>query len=298
MFKAFDEQLHRMVALKALAPALAVSEVARQRFLREARAAAAVTHPNVVTIHAVDEHRGMPYLVMQFVNGLSLQARLDQDGPLELPEALRIGVQVAVGLAAAHKEGLIHRDIKPGNILLENGIPQVKLTDFGLARAAGDASVSQSGVIAGTPKFMAPEQARGDARIDHRADLFSLGSVLYTMVTGREPFRAESVHGVLYRVITDTPRSIRTLNPELPAWLDTLIAHLHAKKPDDRPQSADEVADLLRQHLAHLEDPERHPPPARLPRKPGGRRWYGIVGVAAAVVVVTLLCGLGSVGAR
>src|SRR5206468_12142064 len=120
---------------------------------------------------------GLPYLVMQCVAGLSLQERLDRDGPLELHEVLRIGLQTASGLAAAHAQGLVHRDVKPANILLENGVERVKLTDFGLARAAADASLTQSGVVAGTPQYMAPEQARGEA-VDHRADLFSLGSVL------------------------------------------------------------------------------------------------------------------------
>jgi serine/threonine protein kinase len=250
-------------------------------------------HPNVVTIHAVDEHRGVPYLVMQFVAGMSLQTRLDQEGALPLPEALRIGVQAAAGLAAAHKEGLIHRDVKPGNILLENGIPHVKLTDFGLARAADDASLTQSGVVAGTPQYMSPEQARGDGRIDHRADLFSLGSVLYKMVTGREPFRAGNVHAVLYRVISDAPPSIRTIDDELPPWLDDLIARLHAKEPDDRPQSAEEVAELLRQHLAHLEEPDRHPRPARLLRNRQSWRGLGVVGMAAGLLVALATAVLG-----
>ncbi len=136
VFKAFDEKLHRVVAIKVLAPELAASSTARRRFLREARAAAAVRHENVVDIHAVDE-QPVPYLVMEYVAGETLQQKLDRTGPLELKEILRIGLQIASGLAAAHKQGLIHRDIKPANILLENGVEQVKITDFGLARAAG-----------------------------------------------------------------------------------------------------------------------------------------------------------------
>ena len=126
---------------------------------------------------------------MEFIDGMSLQDKLDKQGPLGLKEILRIGMQIAEGLAAAHKQGLVHRDIKPANILLENGVERVKITDFGLARAVDDASVTQSGVVAGTPMYMSPEQAEGEP-IDHRADLFSLGSVLYAMCTGRPPFRA------------------------------------------------------------------------------------------------------------
>src|SRR5262249_16179853 len=191
-----------------------------------------------------------------------LQERIDRAGPLEIKEILRIGMQTALGLAAAHAQGLIHRDIKPANILLENGVERVKLTDFGLARAIDDASVTQSGVIAGTPLFMSPEQAAGGA-VDYRSDLFSLGSVLYTMCTGHAPFRASGTMAVMKRVIEDTPRPVRELNPEIPDWLEAIIAKLHAKKPEDRFQSAKEVAELLEQHLAHLQQPSQGPMPAR-----------------------------------
>ena len=163
-------------------------------------------------------------------------------------------MQTAAGLAAAHAQGLVHRDVKPANILLENGIERVKLTDFGLARAAADAGLTQSGIIAGTPQYMAPEQARGEA-IDHRADLFSLGSVLYAICTGRPPFRAETPVAVLRRVSDDVPRPIRELNPEVPDWLEAIIERLHAKDPADRFGSAAEVADLLGQCLAHVQEP-------------------------------------------
>ncbi len=177
VFKAFDAPLNRIVAVKVLSPMLAASDSARARFLREARAAAAVAHEFVVAIHAVGEERGLPYLVMQFVAGKSLEARLAH-GPLEPKEVLRIGLQTARGLAAAHAQGLIYRDIKPGNILRENGVERVKLTDFGLARAVDKPGVTRVGVVAGTPEFMSPEQAQG-RRLDARSDLFSLGVVLY-----------------------------------------------------------------------------------------------------------------------
>src|SRR5205085_5922559 len=177
--KAYDEKLHRMVAVKIMSPRLAATSPARKRFMREARSSAAIRHENVVDIHAIEE-QPIPFLVMEYVAGETLQQRLDRVGPLETLEVLRIGVQIAHGLAAAHAMGKIHRDIKPANILLENGVNRVKITDFGLARAADDASLTQSGIIAGTPLYMAPEQAQG-VTIDHRADLFSLGSVLYAM---------------------------------------------------------------------------------------------------------------------
>jgi eukaryotic-like serine/threonine-protein kinase len=291
VLKALDPTLNRYVAIKVIAPQLATSAAARKRFAREARAAAAISHEHVVAIHDIDEIKGLPYLVMEYVAGVSLQERLDRSGPLELKEILRIGIQAASGLAAAHAQGLIHRDIKPANILLENCIERVKITDFGLARMVDDASLTQSGVLAGTPQYMAPEQARGDAQ-DHRVDLFSLGSVLYTLCTGHPPFRASTTMAVLRRVSDETPRSVRVINPEIPDWLAAIVEKLHAKDPANRYQSAAEVADLLAQHLAHLQQPSLVPMPQSAPRKsvsrmPARPRW-----AMAAAVVLCVLGGL------
>ena len=254
VLKAFDAALHRNVAIKVLSSHLANCGAARRRFLREARAAAAVVHEHVVSVFAVDETAELPFMVMEYVPGPSLQDRIDQHGPLALTEVLRIGMQTAAGLAAAHAQGLVHRDVKPANILLENGIERVKLTDFGLARAAADAGMTQSGIVAGTPHYMAPEQARAEAT-DHRADLFSLGSTLYAMCTGIPPFRAETPVAVLRRVSDDVPRPIRQLNPEVPDWLEAIVERLHAKDPADRFASASELADLLGQCLAYVQEP-------------------------------------------
>src|SRR5262245_48427557 len=199
VLRAFDDVLQRVVAIKVMAPQLAATSPARRRFLREAQLSAAVRHENVVQVHEVGE-QPLPYLVMEFIPGETLQQRLDRVGPLDVAESLRIGRQIAEGLAAAHATDLIHRDIKPGNVLLEGGQLKVKITDFGLARAADDASMTQSGMIAGTPMYMAPEQALGQP-LDHRLDLFSLGSVMYPMVSGRSPFRAAGSVAVLKREI-------------------------------------------------------------------------------------------------
>jgi serine/threonine-protein kinase len=295
VLKAFDSHLHRIVAIKVMTSALATSASARQRFHREARAAAAVRNEHVIDIHAVGEENGLPYLVMELVAGRSLQERIDQTGPMQLKEVLRIGMQTARGLAAAHAQGLIHRDIKPANILLENGVERVKITDFGLARAVDDASLTQSGVLTGTPQYMAPEQARGEA-VDHRADLFSLGSVLYAMCAGRPPFRAGSTMGVIRLVSDHGPRPIRQINPELSERLVEIIEKLHAKDPAQRFQSATEVAEALEQHLAEVQQPHWKPTPLRFgtpPRRDGfsrrpWRRWAIVV-----AVVAVLLGGLG-----
>ncbi len=260
VLKGFEPALNRYVAIKVLSPLLASSGAARKRFAREAKATAAVLHDNVIPIHRVDESNDLPFLVMPYVPGDSLQKRLDAEGSLDLVAILRIGEQVAAGLAAAHSHGLVHRDIKPANILMERGVERVRLTDFGLARAADDGSLTRTGVIAGTPQYMSPEQARGEA-IDARSDLFSLGSVLYTMSTGRLPFRAETPYGILLRIIESRPRPMRELAPALPAWWETLVARLHEKRPEDRLASAAEVAEVLRGCLAHVEQPTAAPLP-------------------------------------
>jgi WD40 repeat protein/tRNA A-37 threonylcarbamoyl transferase component Bud32 len=264
VFQAFDEKLRRVVAVKVMAPQLAANDLARRRFVREAQSAAAVRNEHVIDIHAVEEAHGFPYLVMEYVAGRSLQQRLDAAGPLELEDILRIGLQTATGLAAAHAQGLVHRDIKPANILLENGVARVKITD------------------------MAPEQARGEP-LDHRADLFSLGSVLYAMCTGAAPFTDGPPLAVLKRITDGPPRPVRELNPAIPAWLAAVIERLHAPDPARRFQTAAEVADLCRHYLADLQ--RGHAPgPPRQPRPlAGARRWA----VAAAV----LLAAIGVIGA-
>ncbi len=221
VLKAHDKNLKRDVAIKVLAPHLAADAEAVQRFVREAQSAAAVRHDNVVTIHAVDEANGIPFLVMELINGESLQDRMKR-GPLPADAIVRFGIQIASGLEAAHRRGLIHRDIKPANILLESqnepGEPNVvraKITDFGLARVMSESAITRSGFIAGTPQYMSPEQANGKP-LDHRSDLFSLGSVLYSLCTGQVAFHAESAIAVLRRVTDHEPEPIRSLNPTIP----------------------------------------------------------------------------------
>lgn len=282
VFKGFDRSLNRFVAIKMLLPHLAASGAARKRFAREAQAVAAVVDDHVMAIHCVDEWQGVPYLVMTYSRGVSLQKRLGDNGPLEVREILRIGMQAAKGLAAAHAQGIVHRDIKPANIFLDQNVERVQLMDFGLARAVDDASLTRSGTLAGTPQYMSPEQARAET-IDYRSDLFSLGSVLYAVCTGHAPFRAESSYSVL-RLITDKePRPIREINPDVPEWLCAIIGKLMAKQANDRFESAQEVATLLEDCLAHVQQPTAVPlPPSLVPQTANHRstlrmtKWFGL----------------------
>ncbi|MFN0052347.1 MAG: protein kinase domain-containing protein [Planctomycetales bacterium] len=271
VFKAFEPALNRFVAIKMLLAHLAASGAARKRFAREGQAAAAVIDDNVMPIYSVAEWQGVPYLVTQYSRGATLQKRIQDQGPLELKEILRIGMQTARGLAAAHAQGLVHRDVKPSNILLDGTVERALLTDFGLARAVDDASITRTGTIAGTPQYMSPEQARGGS-VDARSDLFGLGCVLYAMCTGRPPFRAESSYAILRMITDDEPLSIREINPDIPEWLCLLISRLMAKSPDARFGNALEVAAVLEQCLAHVQQPTAVALPASLVPRAAGRR--------------------------
>jgi len=269
VFRAHDPKLQRIVAVKALAPELARLPVARQRFLREARAAAAISHPHVVTIFAVDgteeaslgtERTTLPYLVMECIVGQTLHDKIKRVGALKTDEIIRISRQIAEGLAAAHKRGLIHRDIKPANILLENGVERVKITDFGLARTTSDGGITHTGEILGTPQCMSPEQARGEL-VDQRSDLFSMGCVMYTMCTGVSPFRADNMLAVMKKVCETEPRPVAQLNPNIPEWLCGLVHQLLEKQPELRVQTAGEVVQSLESQSLLFGTSPSGPPP-------------------------------------
>ena len=252
VFKGYDSELNRPVAIKVLGRHLSHSGAAQKRFAREAKSIAAVVHEHVVAIHNVEYNESTPFLVMQFVSGESLQARVDRDGPLNVKEILRIGSQAAAGLHAAHQQGVIHRDIKPGNILLEQQVERALVTDFGLAQTIDDASMTQSGLVTGTPNYMSPEQASGQST-DLRSDLFSLGAVLYFMATGRAPFRAEKAMAVMHRICNATHTPAWQINPDITDELSDTIDRLLQKKPGRRFNSAEEVENVLRKQLSKLQ---------------------------------------------
>ncbi len=246
VYLAEDADLRRLVALKVMHPHLASDPIAHDRFLREARTAASIQHENLVTIYHVGQHYSTPFLAMQYLEGATLESWLAENPQPPLDDILRIGAQIAAGLAAAHRRGLVHRDIKPDNIWLEAPHARVKILDFGLARAVdGDSRVSHPGMIQGTPAYMSPEQTTGEP-CDTRSDLYNLGVVLYRMCSGRLPFEGGSTIAVLMAIARDRPKPLHDLQPTLNRALGTLVMRLLAQKPADRPATADQVeAELL-----------------------------------------------------
>ena len=270
VFRAEDVKLRRQVALKVMLPGIAASQNGRSRFLREARTAASVKHDHIVTIYQVDEDRGVPFMAMELLEGESLEKRLARDGKVSVADIIRIGREIAEGLAAAHQVGLVHRDIKPANIWLESigdkpagkreqpnlsaqtkvqaplcTAYRVKILDFGLAYESGeDDRLTRKGVIVGTAAFMSPEQAKARTP-DHRGDLFSLGCVLYSMCTGKLPHRGSDFISTLVAVVSQPPRPVDKIDPSVPGELASLIMQLLEKDPANRPQSARAVAKKL-----------------------------------------------------
>jgi serine/threonine protein kinase/TolB-like protein len=307
VFRAEEAQLNRPAAVKVLRPLLASQAEARQRFLREAQAVAALDHPHVVPIYQVGEDHGVPFLAMPLLEGETLETRWKREGKLPWQDVVEIGRQIAEGLAAAHARGLVHRDVNPANIWLESVIrspssaepegqpasatdhgprttnSRVRILDFGLARTvAGETNLTQPGTLVGTPAYMAPEQAEGQ-NVDSRSDLFSLGSIIYGLCAGRAPFEAANTMGLLRAICDKTPRPIAELNPDVPSWLVAIIDKLMAKNPADRFQSAAEVAELFRRGGVE-EKPVVASTTAGRPRQRRGLRWL----TAAAILLVPL----------
>jgi eukaryotic-like serine/threonine-protein kinase len=277
-----DAKLRRPAALKVMLPRHAADAVAKERFLREARVAAQVKHDHIVTIYQVDEERAVPFIAMEFLQGMSLDAFLKAKGTPGISHVLRIGREIAEGLAAAHERGLVHRDVKPANVWLEAPHGRVKILDFGLARQQQeDAHLTGSGTVVGTPSYMSPEQARGE-RVDHRSDLFSLGGVLYTLCAGRPPFSGKTTMAVLTSLAIDQPPSVLQLNPVVAPALSELIDRLLSKRPDQRPASARAVAQALRAlEKTPPTDPNQSQPvavpvPMAVPVQEAADPWAGI----------------------
>jgi len=281
VYVAEDTQLRRKVAVKCLLPEVASRPGNRERFEREARATAAVEHENVIAIHDVGQERGLPFLVMPLLLGETLGDRFRREGRLPLPEVLRVGREMARGLDALHVGGLVHRDLKPGNVWVEAGTGRVKILDFGLARPGdGSDAVSLSGQVMGTPGYMAPEQVTGD-KLDHRADLFSLGCILYEAATGRPACDGSNVLALLANLALQRPAPPESLNPEISPELSSLIQSLIEKHPDNRPPDARDVIDRFDRISPSPTAPGPLVPPR--PRDPSGTADSSAVTVPSGV---------------
>jgi serine/threonine protein kinase/formylglycine-generating enzyme required for sulfatase activity/predicted esterase len=253
VYKAEDLRLKRMVALKFLPPALTQDEEAKERFVLEARAAAAISHPNICTIHEIDEYDDQTYIAMEFVEGQSLRD-LTKKGTIPVADTLDLAIQVASGLEEAHNKGVIHRDIKSANIMV-TPTGQAKIMDFGLAKVSVGAMITQEGVTMGTVAYMSPEQTRGEV-VDHRTDIWSLGVVLYEMLSGRLPFMAEHETSVMYAIVHEEPVPVQKFNPAVPVEMVRIINRCLQKKPDSRYQSAADMLEALKEYHDILKAPE------------------------------------------
>jgi serine/threonine-protein kinase len=245
VYRALDPLLERTVAIKTISLELSKDEFEEfeQRFYREASSAGRLNHPNIVTVHDVGNTDHIAYMAMEFLEGVELRDIMDGGAQLDLDRIVEIASQVADGLAFAHEHGVVHRDIKPSNIMiLKNGV--AKITDFGIALIPSS-SRTMAGMVLGSPKYMSPEQVVGQD-VDRRSDIFSLGVMLYEMLTGKPPFSGENISVIMYRILNEMPVAPVTLKPDLPEVFNYIVAKALAKHPDDRYQNAAEMAEDLR----------------------------------------------------
>lgn len=271
VYKAEDIKLKRTVALKFLAPELTLEKEAKERFILEAQTASSLNHPNICTVHEIDESDGQMFIAMAFIEGQSLKTRVAQ-GPFKLDEALDIGVQIAAGLHEAHEKGIVHRDIKSSNIMI-NAKRQAVIMDFGIAKLSGETKITRTGTTLGTVAYMSPEQARGE-KVDHKSDIWSLGVVLYEMVIGQLPFKGDHEQAVMYSILNEDPEPITSLRSGVPMELERIVSKTLQKDPAVRYQHVDEMlVDLkyLKENLtAFIKSPVVREP---APSMPVSKRW-------------------------
>jgi serine/threonine-protein kinase len=270
VYKAEDTKLGRDVALKFISSKAVDVTVEKSRFMHEARAAASLSHPNICTIHEINDFEGNPFIAMEFIEGRNLKSAIEA-GPLGLDDAVNIAVQVAEGLTAAHEKGVVHRDIKSANIMItEKG--KVKIMDFGLAKSTGRTQLTREGTTLGTVAYMSPEQAQAYA-VDHRSDIWSLGVVLYEMIAGTQPFRGEYEQAVVYSIINTDPEPLTALRTGIPMELERIVMRCLAKDPAERYQTAEDlVADLRRyKRIESARDRKERPPGANMRHAGAGR---------------------------
>ena len=284
VFKARDPDIGRDVAIKFLHAALCEDEEYHARFLREARAAGGLSHPNIVTVHDVGEIEGRPYMAMELLDGQPLSEEMADARALPVRDVIILGIQLARALAYAHKRGIVHRDIKPGNLMRVKDSQTIKVTDFGIAHmeSAGSEHRTRVGDILGTPHYMSPEQAQGD-KLDGRSDLFATGILLYQMLTGQRPFLGDSLVALAVKIAKEEPIPLEKLRPELPASLRRIVERCLAKAPDRRFQTGEELSDALGRVLADLDENEqRKNQPRSIPLRV---KWASMMALIVAVVM-------------
>jgi serine/threonine protein kinase len=255
VFKATDSVLQRAVAVKTVNMAMEKDHADKYeaRFYQEARAAGALNHPNIVTVYDAGKAGDVVYMAMEYIQGVELRSLLVEGQSMGVSQAISIAAQVAEGLGYAHAQGVVHRDIKPANIMVVSDGP-VKITDFGIARMRASADLTQTGVMLGSPKYMSPEQVIGK-RADHRSDIFSLGVILYEMLTGAAPFAGENVTALMYQIVNFAPPAPSSVNRQVPEMLDFVVAKMLAKPLEERYQDARELAKDLRECERALSGP-------------------------------------------
>jgi serine/threonine-protein kinase len=288
VFRAHDRLLDRKVALKVLHQQYSEDEEYIERFRREARAVAALSHPNIVTVIDRGEHAGRQFIVFEYIDGENLKALIQRRGPAPVTTAVELAMQIARGLSFAHQQGLVHRDVKPQNILL-NGDGQAKVTDFGIARSLDvQHGMTQTGTVLGTSDYIAPEQAQGQ-RVDEHTDVYSLGVVLYEMLTNEVPFPGENFVAVAMRHINEEPPSIRDRRPDVSPRLEAAVQRAMAKRPEDRFQT---MADFCRELEADLAEAQGAtvvaptlPRRARGPRRQGANPWPIVLALVTLIAI-------------
>ena len=306
VYRAHDRLLERDVALKVLHQRFLADGEQVERFRREARAVAQLSHPNIVTVIDRGEQDGRQYIVFEYVDGENLKALVEREGPLPERDAIELALQVARALGFAHEQGLVHRDVKPQNVLLNDG-GDTKVTDFGIARSLDvHGGLTQTGTVMGTSDYIAPEQARG-SRVDAQSDVYSLGAVLYELLTGEVPFKGDNFVAVAMRHINEPPPSVRERRPELSPCVDAVVRRAMAKEPRDRFRSMDELCSGLGDCLAQLDGaatssaaetmvvaPRRRRRGSRPPRTPAERPsvWPLIMLLAGLAVLAGILAAV------
>jgi TolB-like protein/Tfp pilus assembly protein PilF len=285
VYKAEDTKLKRTVALKFLPSELTHIPVVHERFMREAQAAAALDHPHICTVYEFDQADETSFISMAYIEGQSLKTKIES-GPLELDEALSIATQVAEGLHEAHKKGVVHRDIKSANIMVD-ARGQAKIMDFGLARTTGSTLVTQEGMTMGTVTYMSPEQAKGE-KVDHRTDIWSFGVVLYEVLSGKLPFRGEHEQAIVYSILKEKPEPITSIKADISASIEQIVSKALEKDPDKRYQQVEELLDDLKSISAGIvpEEIKARLRKAKLQRR---KRTILYAGTTALVIIIVVL---------